>query len=135
MKSMNVFELVPLPAGRSAIPSLWVFTTKRDSDGNLLRYKARLVADGSKQAFGIDCSSEFAPTSHLTSLRLLLSIAAVKNLEILQLDVKTAYLHGELNEEIYVRQPPGYADGSGRVWKLRKSLYGLKLAARLGMHG
>jgi Reverse transcriptase (RNA-dependent DNA polymerase) len=127
---MNVFELVPLPPGRTSIPTLWVFATKRDSDGNVVRHKARLVADGSKQASGVDYDSVFAPTSHLASLRLLLSIAAVKDLEIIHFDVKTAFLHGDLAEDIYMRQPPGYTDGSGKVWKLRKSLYGLKQAAR-----
>jgi hypothetical protein len=107
-----------------------VFATKRDADGNLVRHKACLVAVGSKQSFGVDYDSVFAPTSRLTSLRLLLSIAAAQDLEILQLDVKAAFLHGELSEEIYVRQPPGYGDGSGRVWRLQKSLYGLKQAAR-----
>jgi hypothetical protein len=130
MNVLDVLDLVALPPGRSAIPSFWVLATSRDADGNLARHKARLVADGSKQSFGVDYDSVFAPTYRLTSLRLLLSIAAAQDLKILQLDVKTAFLHGELMEEIYVRQPPGYGDGTVRVWRLKKSLYGLKQAAR-----
>ena len=126
-----MFSLTPLPPGRKAIPTHWVFDLKRDAHGNIIRFKARLVVDGSRQIYGVDFSEVFSPTSHLTTVRLLLALAAANDLEIEMLDVKTAFLHGDLEEDIYVSQPPGFPLGDpSMVCKLNKSLYGLRQAAR-----
>ena len=129
--SHRVFTLMRLPPGRTAIPTHWVFDLKRDAHGNIIRFKARLVVDGSRQIYGIDFSEVFSPTSHLTTVRLLLALAAAEDLNIEILDVKTAFLHGELEEDIFVTQPPGFPLGDpSMVCKLNKSLYGLRQAAR-----
>lgn len=127
----RTWVLEELPKGKKAIKSKWVFTTKRDIDGNILRYKARLVAKGYSQVEGIDYKETFAPVVRYTSIRILLSIAANMNLSIRQMDAVTAYLNGTLDEEIYMIQPEGYDDGTGRCCKLVKSIYGLKQAGRV----
>ena len=127
----NTWELVPRPYARKAIPCKWVFKLKLDSFGNVERFKARLVAKGFAQREGIDYTEVFAPVSKHTTLRTLLSLAAEQNMEIRQIDVKTAFLNGYLEEEIYMEQPPGFVEGgSDLVCKLNRSLYGLKQAPR-----
>ena len=127
----NTYTLEPLPAGFKALPCKWVFTIKRDADGNIKRYKARLVVKGFMQREGIDYTEVFAPVSKHATLRVLLSSVANDNLVLKQLDVKTAFLHGELEETIYMKQPPGYEEGvRGIACRLHKSLYGLKQAPR-----
>ncbi|SJL04873.1 uncharacterized protein ARMOST_08244 [Armillaria ostoyae] len=123
---MGTYTKEDLPAGRDTIGCKWVFLKKYDEDGNISRYKARLVAQGYSQIPGVDYNETFAPVVRLESVHAALGIAAIKDLEISQMDVKGAYLNGELEEEIYMRQPEGYDDGSGRVCRLRKTLYGLK---------
>jgi hypothetical protein len=128
----NTYELTPLPYGRKAIPCKWVFALKTDASGNVVRFKARLVAKGFAQREGIDYTEVFAPVSKHTSLRTLLALSAAHDLEMRQIDVKTAYLNGILEEDIYMMQPPGYEDGGpGIVCKLSRSLYGLKQAGRV----
>lgn len=108
-----------------------MFTIKRDANGNVERYKARLVAKGFMQREGIDFNEVFAPVSKHSTLRVLLSVVAAQDLELHQLDVKTAFLNGDLEEVIYMKQPPGYAEGGPRtVCRLHKSLYGLRQAPR-----
>jgi hypothetical protein len=129
----GTWTLVECPPKARPLPVRWVFKIKTRADGSIERYKARLVAKGFKQREGIDYNEVYAPVSKYTTLRTLLSLVASMDLEMIQLDVKTAFLYGELEEEIYSAQPPGYesgANGSTLVCKLHKSLYGLKQAPR-----
>ncbi|KIL57786.1 hypothetical protein M378DRAFT_87411, partial [Amanita muscaria Koide BX008] len=133
MKKMGTWELVDLPEGKNIVGCKWVFTKKRDEEGRINRFKARLVAQGFSQKPGVDYSNTgtFAPVMRFESLRTHLALAAVNNWELRQFDVKSAYLNGSLDEEIYMRQPPGFDDGSGRVCRLKKSIYGLKQAGNI----
>lgn len=126
----NVFEWSDLPPGRKALPSRWVFKIKRTQTGAVEKYKSRIVAKGFMQQEGVDYHDVFAPGSSLTTLRMLLSIAADQDLELHQLDVKTAFLNGDLQEEVYLMPPTGAKGVPGKVWRLKKALYGLKQAAQ-----
>uniref|UniRef100_A0A6N2LRF5 Integrase catalytic domain-containing protein n=1 Tax=Salix viminalis TaxID=40686 RepID=A0A6N2LRF5_SALVM len=128
----KVWDLVELPEGFKTVGCKWIFTTKRDSKGNLERYKARLVAKGFTQKDGIDYTETLSPVSKKDSLRIVLALVAHYDLELHQMDVKTAFLNGELEEEIYMDQPEGFvATGTeSLVCRLRKSIYGLKQASR-----
>jgi hypothetical protein len=109
----------------------WVFKIKRNADGSLERYKARLVIKGYKQQQPVDFEETFASVCRYESIRLLLGIVAAKCLKLKQFDVKTAFLNGELEEKIFMAQPEGLDDGnSNLVWLLKKPLYGLKQAPR-----
>ena len=129
----KTWSLVPLPTGRSAIGCRWAFKLKRGPDGSIQRYKARFVAKGYSQRPGVDYLETYSPVVKLDSLRCILSIASSRDLDMMQLDVKTAFLHGEVIEELYVNQPEGFiADGNeSLVCKLHKGLYGLKQSSRL----
>lgn len=126
----KTWELVDLPRGRMPIGSKWVFKLKRDENNKIIRRKARLVAQGFSQKFGIDYDEVFAPVVRSATFRLLLSVAGVRGYAVRHFDIKTAFLNGNLNEEIYMRQPTGFKNGD-KVFKLHKSLYGLKQAARV----
>ena len=127
----NTWEPSELPKGTKPIPLKWVFKIKKDSCGNIQRYKARVVAKSCRQRKGIDYNEVFAPVSKHATLCTLLAIIAALDLELHQLDIKTAFLNGELEEEIYVLAPPGYESSNRQgVYRLRKALYGLKQAPR-----
>lgn len=127
---MGTWELQELPEGRKAIGNRWVFTKKLDSTGKLERYKARLVAQGFSQIPGVDFTHTYAPTLRFDSQRTILAISAIQGRTLRQFDIKGAYLNGTLQEEIYMRQPEGFDDGSGRVCRLFKTLYGLRQSGR-----
>jgi len=124
--------LVDLPSGRRSIGNKWVLKIKRKADGSIKCYKARLVAKGYTQEEGIDYEDTFSPFVRITSFCLILAIVAHMDLELYQMDVRTAFLNGELNEEIYMDQPLGFeTKGQERkVCKLKRSIYGLKQASR-----
>lgn len=124
----NTWELVDLPKGSKAIGCKWVF--KRKFHENCARLKARLVARGYSQREGIDFNLTFSPVVRYTSIRFLMAMAVKFGWKIDQMDVVTAFLHGDISETIYMHQPEVFDDGSGRVCKLNKSLYGLKQASR-----
>ena len=126
----QTWELVPLPAGKRVIDTKWVFKVKKKPDGSLDRFKSRLVARGYKQRKFEDYNETYSPVIRFESIRILLSIAAHLDLEIWQIDVTCAYLNGTLDEEIYISQPELFSDGSDRVCKLKRSLYGLLQSAR-----
>ena len=129
----QTWELVSLLPGEKTVGCKWVFTIKFQADGTIERYKARLVAKGFTQIPGKDFSATFAPVAKLTSVRLIISLAASHNWPLHQMDVKNAFLNGDLDETIYMDPPPGFrAEGeySGKVCRLRKSLYSLKKSPR-----
>ncbi|RVX15691.1 Retrovirus-related Pol polyprotein from transposon TNT 1-94 [Vitis vinifera] len=132
MKCNDVWDLVELLNGVKTIGCKWVFKTKKDSSGNIERYKARLVAKGFTQKEGIDYTETFSPVSKKDSLRIILALVAHFDLELQQMDVKTTFLNGELDEEVYMKQPEGFpsSDGEQLFCKLKKSIYGLKQASR-----
>ena len=127
----GTFELVDKPKDGNVIDVKWVFALKKDDLGNIVRYKARLVARGFKQIKGLDFDETFAPVINQHSIHLLFWLAIHKGYNIHQMDVNTAFLYGTLEEDIYVKQPPGFIVEGDQVWKLRKSLYGLKQSPRI----
>ncbi|KAK2452140.1 putative mitochondrial protein [Trifolium repens] len=128
----DVWDLVPRPAHKNIIGTKWVFRNKMNEQGEVVRNKARLVAQGYSQQEGIDFTETFAPVARLEAIRLLLSYAVNNGITLYQMDVKSAFLNGVISEEVYVKQPPGFEDlkNPNYVYKLKKSLYGLKQAPR-----
>ncbi|KAI3767934.1 hypothetical protein L2E82_18363 [Cichorium intybus] len=127
----QTWSLVKLPAGKKALQNKWVFRVKDEIDGSK-RYKARLVVKGFQQKRGVDYNEIFSPVVKMTTIRMVLGIVASEDLHLEQLDVKTAFLHGDLEEDIYMAQPEGFptVGKENLVCKLKKSLYGLKQAPR-----
>ena len=131
----GTWEIVPRPISKSVIDSKWIFKLKHNLDGSIARHKCRLVARGYTQIKDIDFDNTFAPTLSKDALRILLSMAARNQWTILQCDVKTAFLYGNIDKELYLEQPEGFDQIStprkDYVCKLNKALYGLKQAPRL----
>jgi hypothetical protein len=129
----EAWDLVEFPIGRNPIGNKWVFKKKLNAEGKVEKYKARLVAKGYSQVEGIDFGEIFSPVAKLTSIRLMLSITAAFDFEIEQRNVKTTFLHGDVEEEIFMKQPEGYVVKGKKelVCKLKKSLYGLKQSPRM----
>ena len=128
----EVWDLVELPSGRKAIGSKWVFKRKLNTGGDVERYKARLVAQGFSQKYGVDYDETFCPVVRFESVRTLIALAAKNDLELHQLDITTAFLNGELKEEIYMKQPEEFVlkGKEHLVCKLKRSIYGLKQSPR-----
>ncbi|RVW88342.1 Retrovirus-related Pol polyprotein from transposon TNT 1-94 [Vitis vinifera] len=132
LEKNGTWEITDLPRGKKPVGCKWIFTVKYKADGNVDRYKARLVAKGFTQSYGIDYQETFAPVAKLNTVRVLLSLAANLDWSLHQLDVKNAFLNGDLEEEVYMDIPAGLETTSNfnKVCRLRKSLYGLKQSPR-----
>ncbi|GJX68939.1 retrovirus-related pol polyprotein from transposon TNT 1-94 [Tanacetum coccineum] len=129
---LEVWELVPRPIYVMVIALKWIYKVKLDEYGDVLKNKARLVTKGYRQEEGIDFEESFAPVARIEAIRIFIANAATKNMIIYQMDVKTAFLNGDLQEEVFVSQPEGFEDQDNptHVYRLKKALYGLKQAPR-----
>ena len=132
LQQQGTWVLVPQPPSKNIVGCKWVYKLKYNSDGTIARYKARLVAKGFHQQYGVDFDETFSPVVKPPTVRLILSLAVSLGWSLRQLDVKNAFLHGTLKEEVYMTQPQGYVDPQhpSHVCKLIKSIYGLKQAPR-----
>lgn len=135
LKALNekkTWDVVDMPKGKKLVGCKWIFSVKVGKNGIIERYKACLVARGYTQTYGIDYEQTFAPVAKLNSIRVLLSIAANLDWELHQMDVSNAFLNGTLEEEVYMKLPPGFEhkEKTGSVCKLKKALYGLKQSPR-----
>jgi hypothetical protein len=128
---MGVYEVVPCLKGRKVVGSKWVFCIKRGPDGEIQKYKARIVAQGFTQIEGVDYNEMFVPIAKFASLCVILAIAAEHDLEVQQMDVKSAYLNGELKEEIFMEPPPSFDVPDSMVLHLVKAVYGTKQGGRV----
>ena len=126
----ETWEYTDLPPGKKAIGSKWVYKAKHNKDGSLERLKARLVIQGNHQKYGIDYLETFSPVVKMTTIRTIIALTAARKWNIYQLDVNNAFLHGSLQEDVYVRVPLGITNPHNKVCKLKKSIYGLKQASR-----
>ena len=130
----GVWKVTTVPTGRAVVGSRWNFEIKRGANGEILKYKARFVAKGFTQVYGRDYQDTYSPTVKLSSIRCLLACAAQTNCEVYQMDIKTAYLNADIDEEMYINQPEGFEkkgkNGERLACKLIKSLYGLKQSGR-----
>ena len=136
LKKNDTWVLVPRPQHHNVVGCRWIFKTKLHSDGSIERHKARLVAQGFSQVHGLDFGDTFSPVVRPATVRIILSLAVTSGWRLHQLDVKNAFLHGFLNEEVYMEQPPGYTDPQfpQHVCRLKRALYGLKQAPRAWFH-
>ena len=132
LKKNNTWDNCMLPKGNKTVRCKWVFTIKYHADGTIERYKAPLVAKGYTQTYGIDYSETFSSVAKIDTIRVLFSIAANKDWPLYQFDVKNAFLHGEIEEEVYMHAPPGFSDefAPGEGCRLKRALYSLKQSPR-----
>jgi hypothetical protein len=130
LEEFRTWTLVECPKGAIPLPNKWVFRKKYNRQGVLLKHKARLVVKGYAQRPGFDYTDTFSPVVRLETIRAILAIVPSKQLKVQQMDVKGAYLNGILKEDVYMRQPEGFGDGTNRVCWLQKTLYGLKQSGR-----
>ena len=137
IKSLNetqTWDLFPKEKGQNIIPGRWVYKIKHDSNGNIDKFEARYVAKCFKQIEGIEYSDTFAPTSRPETFKIVLALSAIENFFLKQMDVKAGYLHHKIEEEVYLEQPKGFekidSNGNKLVCKRKKSIYGLKQAAK-----
>ncbi|CAM8972320.1 unnamed protein product [Rhodiola kirilowii] len=128
----DVWDLVPRPVGMNVIGTRWIFKNITDEQGTITENKARFVAQGYTQIEGVDFDETFGPVARLEAIRVLLALACHLKFKLFQMDVKSAFLNGLLNEEVYVAQPKGFEDPHhpDHVYHLKKALYGLKQAPR-----
>ncbi len=126
------WELVDLPEDKKAIGCKWVYKVKHNANGSVSRYKAKLVAKGYAQTYGIDYEETYSPIAKMTTVRAIIAMAIAKGWFLHQMDVNNVFLHGDLHEEMYMEQPPSYVDQThlNLVCRLKKVLYGLKQAPR-----
>ena len=128
----DTWELVPRPKDKNVIGTKWVFRNNLNEEGKVTRNKARLVCKGYAQIEGVDFEETFAPVARMESIRMILAYASSKNIKVYQMDVKSAFLNGDLEEAVYVEQPEGFllTENKDNVCRLKKALYGLKQAPR-----
>nr|GFB51668.1 retrovirus-related Pol polyprotein from transposon TNT 1-94 [Tanacetum cinerariifolium] len=129
-KRLDVWVLVPAPANITPLTLKWLLKNKHDEEKMVIQNKSRLVVRGYRQEEGIDSEESFALVTRIEAIKIFLAYAAHKSFTVFQIDVKTAFLHGTLKEDVYVCQPKGFidADHPSHVFKLKKALYGLKQA-------
>lgn len=136
MERNHTWDETDLPPGKKAVSSKWVFTIKYQSNGDIERYKACLVARGFTQTYGTDYTYTFAPVAKIHTVRVVLSLATNLSWELWQMDVKNAFLQGKLEDKVYMTPPPGLEDtiAPEKVLRLRKAIYGLKQSPRAWYH-
>jgi Reverse transcriptase (RNA-dependent DNA polymerase) len=132
LKKTKTWELVTLPSGKRPIGCRWIYKTKYKSDGSVERYKARLVAKGYTQTYGIDYKETFAPVAKMNTVRILMSVATNCDWPLFQMDVKNAFLHGDLMEEVYMDLSPGLSvpNNHGLVCRLKKGYLRIKTISK-----
>jgi hypothetical protein len=128
----TTWKLVVLPKDKKSIGCKWVYKVKHNADGSMSKYKARLVAKGYAQTYGIDYVHAYSAVAKMTTVRAIIAMVVAKGRSLHQMDVKNVFLHGDLQEEVYMEQPPSYVDQThpNLVCRLKKALYGLKQAPR-----
>ena len=126
----HTWDLVTLPPGKSVVSCKWIYKIKTRSDGSIERYKAHLVVKGFTQEYGIDYEETFAPVACISSIRTFLAVVTASKWDLFQMDVKNAFLNGDLSEDVYMQPPTSLSVDSNKVCHLQRTLYGLKQAPR-----